>query len=63
MILDKEEWVLIYQENDYEEADQFYNKIRELSKGMGIQINEPEYIEVKNRIKNRVKCNEIERVK
>ena len=57
------EWVCFYKEENYDDADKFYKALRKASLGYGINVEEPEWIEMKNNASGQDWKNEAEKIK
>ena len=58
-----EEWVCFYKEENYDDADKFYKALRKASLGYGINVEEPEWIEMNNNASGQDWKNEAEKIK
>ena len=47
-----EDWLFLYEKHNYNDADNFWNNLQKASKGYGIKINEPEWVEMNDRSNN-----------
>ena len=56
------EWVCFYKEENYDDADKFYKALRKASLGYGINVEEPEWIEMKNNASGQDWKNEAEKI-
>ena len=41
-------WLFLYEQQNYNDAEYFWNNLQKASKGYGILINEPEWVEMEN---------------
>ena len=41
-------WLFLYEQHNYNDAEYFWNNLQKASKGYGILINEPEWVEMEN---------------
>ena len=57
-----EEWVCFYKEENYDDADKFYKALRKASLGYGINVEEPEWIEMNNNASGQDWKNEAEKI-
>ena len=46
------DWLFLYEKHNYGDAEFFWNNLQKASKGYGIKINEPEWIEMNNKSNN-----------
>ena len=44
-----ENWLFLYEKHNYKDAENFWFSLQEASKGYGIFINEPEWVEMNNK--------------
>ena len=56
------EWVCFYKEENYDDADKFYKALRKASLGYGINVEEPEWIEMNNNASGQDWKNEAEKI-
>ena len=47
-----EDWLFLYEKHNYNDADNFWNNLQKASKGYGIKISEPEWVEMNDRSNN-----------
>jgi len=48
MVLQKEQWTLVYANRDYKTADEFVHTLSQAQQRMGIQLGAPHFIEIQN---------------
>ena len=46
------DWLFLYEKHNYNDADNFWNNLQKASKGYGIKISEPEWVEMGDRSNN-----------
>jgi hypothetical protein len=46
--IEMKNWLFLYEQHNYKDAEYFWNNLQKASKGYGILINEPEWVEMKN---------------
>jgi aubergine-like protein len=46
------DWIFLYEKHNYNDAENFWNNLLKASKGYGIQISEPEWVEMNDRSNN-----------
>ena len=47
-----EDWLFLYEKHNYNDADNFWNNLQKASKGYGIKISEPEWVEMNDKSNN-----------